>query len=80
MNYTTEEILERGKSFLINTLHVKEYEVYHCGWEGDAQFWVLADGRKFTTNHGRLVLFNDKEFLEYKNHLKSYLAIIDQIS
>lgn len=76
---TTKEILSKGKDYLVDTLKAKEYDVYHCGWEGDTEFWVLPDGRKFTTDYNVLKEFTPDEFKSYLTNLTEYLNSIKDL-
>lgn len=76
---TTEEILYKGKKYLTDVLKAKEYDVYHCGWEGDTEFWILPDGRKFTTDYNVLKEFTPEEFNTYLNNLTEYLNTIKNL-
>ncbi len=76
---TTVEILKKGTEYLVDTLKAKEYDVHHCGWEGDTEFWVLPDGRKFTTNHNSLTEFTPEEFEKYQKVLSVYLHEIKDL-
>ena len=78
-NIKTEEILKKGTKYLVDTIKAKEYDVYHCGWEGDTEFWVLPDGRKFTTNHNSLTEFTPDEFKNYITNLTEYLNKIKDL-
>ncbi len=75
----TEDILQKGKYYIRDTLNAPEYKMYYSGWELDTSFWVLNDGRKFTTDHERLVEFTNEEFIEYTTDLEKYLEIIKDL-
>lgn len=78
-NISTEEILKKGINYLTNTLNAQEYNMYYSGWEIDSKFWVIDDGRKFTTNHNCLIEFTEEDFNKYKYDLKMYLELIGNL-
>jgi hypothetical protein len=76
---TTEEIIKQNSRMVLDKLAVKLIKRYHSGWEMDEYFWGLRDGRVFTTDHGKVVLFSKEELNNYIQEISEHLEKIKNI-